>query len=277
MTGSEGRIGRAQVGVLREAGHEVRTFDRFARRERDGEHVAGDLRDISVVRNALRGMDAVLHLGAVPSDRRGHEDDVLSTNVQGTWNVLLACVETGTERVVYYSSVNALGCVGGHKPADRFPIADDYPRHPQSAYQLSKHLAEEACRSFSDKHGLAVVSLRPVYVAAPDKYGAEGSDARADWQRSEYWAYVDLRDVVEAGRLALSADVGCDAFLLTADDTSVNVPTAELVDRYYPDTPWPAVSKNAYLDNAPFRSLFDCSHAKNVLGWQPQHSWRGSI
>ena len=276
VTGSAGKIGRVQVEMLRAAGHEVRTFDtRADPNDPTGEHHFGDLRDLLAVKRAVRGMDAVVHAGAIPSDRRGQEDQVLSVNVQGTWNVLLACVELNVGRVVAYSSVNALGCVGGHRPADRLPIGDDYSRHPMSAYQLSKHLVEETCRSFTNKHGLVTICLRPVYVSAPDEYKPDWRDPDGRWMVNEYFAYVDIRDVCRAALLGLSAEnVTHDAFLLTADDTAVTVPTKELVARHYSDVPWMDVDRDAYLSGNPFRSLFDCAHAKQVLGWEPQHSWR---
>jgi nucleoside-diphosphate-sugar epimerase len=281
VTGSEGHIGQVLAETLREAGHEVRTMDRVARhREKPGEHLAGDLRDSSAVRQAVQGVEAVAHLGAIPHDRAGSPEDVLTVNVQGTLNVLLACVEAGVGRLVYFSSINALGCVGGYRPALYFPIDDAYPRHPLSPYQISKHLGEEACRAFTDRYGLETVCLRPVFVTRPDqtmRWGQFSPRQMAEWGRVEYWASVDVRDVCEATRLALTVPgIKHDAFLLTADDTTVAVPTAELVETHYPDTPWPKIAMADYLADNPYRSLMDCTHAKEVLGWQPQHSARRS-
>jgi nucleoside-diphosphate-sugar epimerase len=278
VTGSEGHIGRTQTLLLREAGHEIRTFDRAAqRRGDDWEHIPGDVCDIDAVRRAVQGMDAVIHLAAIPNDRRGGGPDVLTVNVQGTWNLLFACVEAGASRLVLYSSVNSLGCVGGHRMAGYLPIDDDYPRHPMTPYQLSKHLAEEACRSFSAKHGLVTLCLRPVYVAHPEHYlhlRVRAEERRVGYEKVEYFAYVDVRDVADAGLRALTAaNVTHGGFLLTADDTTMLTPTAELVEQFYPDTPWKQ-NRDAYLADRPFRSLMDCSHAKQVLGWQPLHSWR---
>src|SRR5690242_674761 len=116
VTGSEGHVGRVQVATLIAAGYRVWTFDRSPRQGASGdEHIVGDLRDIATVRRAVQGMDAVAHLGAIADDWAGHDDDVLSVNVQGTWNVLLACVEAGIRRLVYFSSINALGAVGGRR------------------------------------------------------------------------------------------------------------------------------------------------------------------
>jgi UDP-glucose 4-epimerase len=282
-TGNAGKIGRMQVKMLREAGHEVRTFDTrppcTEQRGDIGEHHFGDLRDLLAVRRAVYGVDAIVHLGAIPSDRPGRGEDVLSVNVQGTWNVLFAAVEADIRRVVVYSSVNALGCVGGHRPVERLPVRDDYPRHPMTPYQLSKHLAEETCRSFTERHGIVTACLRPVYVVNPDEYERfrERAEQVADWPGAirELWAYVDVRDVCQAALLALEAEnLTHDGFLLTADDTTSTVPTAELVERHYRDTPWPDTDPGAYLASCEHRSLIDCAHAKEVLGWQPRHSWR---
>ena len=74
-----------------------------------------------------------------------------------------------------------------------------------------------------------------------------------------------------------SANLTHAAFLLTAADTLMNIPTAELVATHYPDTPWPKIAQTAYLADNPYRSLVDCSPAAEVLGWRPQYSWREPV
>ncbi len=275
VTGSAGVIGRELVRVLREAGYEARTLDRTAQKKSDsGEHVVGDLRDLDTVRRAVAGMDAVVHAGAIPNDRHGSEDQVLSVNAQGTWNVLLACVEAEVGRVVNFSSINALGCVGERRTMDFLPVTDAHPHYPMSAYQMSKHISEELCAMFAARHGLVTVSLRPGWVATPDNYKWI---VNADPERhnkhnaQELWGYVDRRDVCEAARLALTVEnVRSDAFLLFAADTTSRTPTRDLIAAYYPEI----LLAPGYFDSAPYRSLFDCSHAANVLGWTPRYSWR---
>jgi len=281
VTGSHGHIGKPFVAAAQAVGHTVRTFDRPEEAlESAPEHVSGDICDIAAVRAAMQGVDAVVHLASLASHRRGKGEDVLRINVEGTWNVLFACVDAGVRRAVCFSSINALGCAGGYRPAVHLPIDDAYPRHPMTPYHLSKHLGEETCRSFSDRHGIVTICLRPVFVAGeqrrlrPVSTAAE-NDQRAEKVKVEYWAYVDMPDVCDATLRSLTVEgVTHDAFLLTAADTMMDTPTAELVQRYYPDTPWPKVSMEAYLAGNPYRSLMDCSHAKEVLGWVPQHSWR---
>lgn len=278
ITGSVGMIGQEQVRVVREAGHTVRTFDRFPQKGPDtGEHHIGDLRDILTMRQMVQGMDAVIHVGALPSDQHQRSDEVLSINVQGTWNILLACVEAGVPRVVFYSSINALGAVGGHREPLYTPLDDAYPRHPMSPYQLSKHLGEEACLAFTRKYGLVTLALRPTFVSRPQYYEGwrttdrSGSDPGG---RNEFWGYVDVRDVVDAGLKCLTVEnVTHDAFLLSADDTSSARPSRELKETYWPELPWHQ-DPDVYLADAPYRALIDSTQAKRVLGWQPQHSWR---
>jgi nucleoside-diphosphate-sugar epimerase len=277
VTGSNGNIGRVQTRRLLEEGYDLRTFDRAAG-SGECEHIPGDVRDIYAVRRAVQGMEAVVHLGALAHDGAGSPEDVFGVNVQGTWNVLLACAEARIQRVVFYSSVNSLGNFGGHKPSQYLPIDDDYPHHPMTPYQLSKHLGEETCRYFSDRYGMTTICLRPVLVVNPERgwrWLASDSERREEWGKKDYWAYVDVRDVVDAALRGLTVEnVKFAAFLLTADDTVADKPTADLVARHFPDTPWPKISPEAYLSDNPYRTLVDCSHAKEVLGWSPQHSWR---
>lgn len=277
VTGSEGFIGQAQVATLLEAGHEVRTLDqRAAKRNISWEHISADIRDIYALRRAVQGMDAILHLAAIPNDRHGAEPEVLDANVRGTWNLLIAAKEAEIGRVVLYSSVNALGCVGRFGYARYLPVDDAHPHHPMTPYQLSKHLAEEACRSFSERYGMITACLRPVFVARDEHYAHWNPTEEERWQfwSSELFAYVDVRDVCQAGLLALTAEGFLhEGFLLTAEDTCLPIPTEEAVQRFLPDHPWKQ-DKNAYLATNPFRSLIDCSNAKKLLGWQPKYSWR---
>jgi len=85
---------------------------------------------------------------------------------------------------------------------------------------------------------------------------------------------VDVRDVVDAGLRCLTVEnVTHDDFLLSADDTNSMTPSRVLKETYYPELPWHQ-DPDAYFADAPYRALIDCSAAKRVLGWQPQHSWR---
>jgi nucleoside-diphosphate-sugar epimerase len=274
-------LGAQTVPALSEAGHEVVTLDLKTRPAVDGKrHIAGDLRDVSVARNAVPGMDAVVHLAAMPFDM-ATPDQVLAINVQGTWNVCTACQEAGVPRIVYASSINALGAVGGYRAAQYLPIDDAYPCHPAPGYQLSKYLCDEICKSYTYRHDMVTLSLRFAQIVPLKPTGRRWSvfslppEIRVQMGRHEYWGYVDARDAADAVVKACTAGgVDHGEYLIYADDTTVDVPTAQLVAEHYPDTPWPNVSLEEYVADNPHRSLMDCAQAKRVLGWQPQHSWR---
>lgn len=280
VTGAGGKIGREILTAVQDAGYEVRTFDRQAKRGGDDwEHVVGDMRDVAAVRRAAQGMDAVVHMAAISHDRYGSQEDIYAVNVLGTLHMLQACLEADIERMVFFSSVNALGCFQGHRLPDYFPVDDAHPRHPMSAYQLSKHLGEEACRSFTEAHGIATICLRPAYVAHPNEYASWAKPfwqerQETTWFKGDYWSYVDIRDVCDATLRALRQENAThDGFLLCATDTMMLKTTAELVDAQYPSVPWRA-DRADYLAADPHRSLVNCSHALEVLGWLPKHSWR---
>lgn len=265
VTGSAGRCGRVLCAHLETHGHTVRRFDKDE----------GDLRDYAAVLKAVEGVDAVAHLGAIPWNIPDKEEEVLAVNVQGTWNVLLACVKHGVQRVVIFSSVNAFGSFGVERPVVYLPGDDSYPSEQFHHYQLSKHLNEETGEYFSLRHGLTVTAMRPLWVTSPDMYAGFRERTQDHGPGVDLGGYIDVRDVAEATRLALEKPdlTGFHACLLAADDTLCVAPTNELVADYLPATPW-RVPQEEWLAENPYRALIDCRVAKTVLGWQPQFSWR---
>ena len=277
VTGSTGGIGKWVVKRLLEAGHSLRALDIPGQpASPDYEYVTGDIRDLGQIRKAVYGMEAVVHLAAIPGDWGQNSDLVLDTNIRGTWNVLLASHEAGVKRVVNFSSINALGQGEKSHKGLYLPLDDEIPHHTIQNYYLSKHIGEEMCTAFASRGVLSAVSLRPSLVISPD-------DSRMHWWNmlpeefkleghiSDFWSYVDVRDVAEAALLSLTAQVDIhQSFLLTADDNRTHTPSAQIVEQHYPHLAWPKISKEDYLAKGEFISLVDCSAAKRVLGWQPK-------
>lgn len=279
VTGSTGGIGRWVVKRLVEAGHEVRSMDITAQpKSSDHEHVAGDVRDMPLVRRTIQGMDAVVHLAAIPFDMDRQEEQILDINIRGTYNILQAALEAGLQRVVSFSSINALGQAEATHPGLYLPLDDDIPHYNLRNYSLTKHIGEELCQAFASRGVFSAVSLRPSHVTHP------GPSRFAWWDRmpeefkmrgyiGDFFSYVDVRDVAEAALLALTAQVEQhQAVLLVHDENRVQVPSAELVEKYYPHLSWPKTSKEEYLARGEFIGLVDNSRAKQILGWQPRYS-----
>lgn len=276
LTGSEGTIGSHLQQALRDAGYHVRTLDRLPTTEPGRDHRVADLLDRSALGAAMEGVTGIVHAAGIPWDV-GDPSTVMAVNVIGTWNLLQACSDAGVDRVVALSSINAQGSVGGWRAPDYLPIDDDHPHHPNTPYQLSKHLMEEVCRSFSERHGLTTICLRPVFVAHtesphPARFGTVVSTQ--DW-RDEFWAYVDVRDVCDAVVRSLEVPVRRhERLLLAASDTSAAEPTRTLLAREHPEVPWPKVDPDTYFADDPHRSLVDPRRARDVLGWEARYSWR---
>lgn len=280
VTGGRGRIGTRSVLRLVGLGHEVVSAD-TAETLGDGadaREVELDIRDLDAVTSAAQGCDAIVHAGAIPGDRDGQMSLVLSTNVDGTLNVLLAAADLGITRIVSFSSINAIGVVGRHRtPPDRLPFDDTHPHRPYPGYQLSKHLGEEACTSFSNAYGMTIVSLRPVAVLNESRYEGwrAGHGHDIDWVRREFGAYVDVEDVVDAvvGGLAVEG-IGHTAVLLAADDTGMTEPTVELTSAAFPGIPWVGTTLEEWVADNPHRGFIDTSGAYDLLGWRPTRGWR---
>ena len=279
VTGSAGGIGGWVVKRLLEAGHTLRTLDVPAQpANSDYEHVAGDIRDLPLVRRLMQGMQAVVHLAAIPYDIERQDELILDTNIRGTWNVLLAAHEAGVQRVVNFSSINALGQGDPNHPSLYLPLDDDIPHYTLHNYPLSKHIGEELCFAFASRGVFSAVSLRPGLVTLPGPsrhrwWDLMPEDFKLRGQISDFFCYVDVRDVAEAALLSLTAKVEIhQAFLLSADENRARRPTAEIVEQHYAHLPWPKISKEEYLARGEFISLVDCRAAKQVLGWQPRYS-----
>jgi UDP-glucose 4-epimerase len=280
VTGGRGRIGSRSVVRLVGLGHEVVSADTAETLDADTHprEVELDIRDLTAVTAAARGCDAIVHAGAIPGDRDGQMGLVLSTNVDGTLNVLLAAAELGITRIVAFSSINAIGVVGAHAtPPDRLPFDDTHPHRPYPGYQLSKHLGEEACTSFAAAYGMTIVSLRPVAVLNESRYQGwrDGNTHDLDWVRREFGAYVDVEDVVDAVVAGLAVEgAGHTAVLLAADDTGMAETTAELAAAVFPDIPWVGTTLEEWVADDPHRGLIDTRGAYDLLGWRPTRGWR---
>jgi dTDP-glucose 4,6-dehydratase len=127
------------------------------------EIVSGDLRDVEAVREAVRGMDTVFHLGALIAIPYSyvHPREVIETNVMGTVNVLMAAHDYGIRRVVHTSTSEVYGT------AQYTPIDEAHPLQGQSPYSASKIGADKIAESFYRSFQVPVVTLRPFNTYGP--------------------------------------------------------------------------------------------------------------
>jgi UDP-glucose 4-epimerase len=273
VTGGAGRIGRAVVKGLLEQGHDVLVFDMQAPEDRNADFVCADVTDFAQVINNLKGADAVVHLAAIPGPWRGMPHEVMRVNVMGTYNVLEACRQLGIHKVVVASSINAIGLsYNKERPRlDYLPVDESHPARPEDCYSLSKWLGEQIADAMVRlEPSMTIVSLRFHGVTSPEWYERWRQYPRRDipGDFKGLWGYVDIRDVVDAVLKSLAATwKGHEAFFICAADTTSAVPTMELLKAVYPDVPLKRELQG-------HEGLFDLSKAKNLLDWEPKHSWR---
>jgi nucleoside-diphosphate-sugar epimerase len=276
VTGARGRIGTAVVRRLLAAGHRVVSADVSDVTGEVPDEVVVDLRDSTAVRSAVEGMDAVVHAGAIPGNRPGMAAEIDHINVLGTLNVLRVMSQNDVDLGVLFSSINAIGIVGGHDVPDRLPFGDDHPQRPWTGYQLGKQLGEFTAAAFAREFGMRLTSLRPTFVSTSEWYRRiESEPLPAEWLRNELGGYVDREDVVDAVVAGLDVTApGHNAVLLSAPDTAFTRPTADLVREHLPQVPWVGTTLAEWVAEEPRRALIDSSRAEAVLGIRPYRRWQ---
>jgi nucleoside-diphosphate-sugar epimerase len=254
VTGASGNGGQAVCRALLQAGHEVRMADVFpssVKELRKAEFVRCDTRTSSDVRQAVKGMDGVIHLAAWHCAHQPpvSDDTIFAVNVDGTYNVLEACRREGIQSIVYASSM-AYGW--------------------WSVYGVSKVIGEELCRAYHEMTGAAIAMLR-YHEFIPRPYIEFGARLLRNG--------VDRRDIASATLAALTAadkrnfklfgtivhtdhgmpeNVRSNFRSLGPEWSEQQVPGAKvLLDKY--SIPLPDQVEQ-----------HDLSEAENILGWKPQ-------
>jgi UDP-glucose 4-epimerase len=268
VTGSSGMIGSQIASDLETLGHEVVEYDLAN---------GHDILDPAALLNAARGCNAVVHSAALLGFPNQNASEIMAGNLQGTWNVLSAAKEIGIRRVVFLSSVDALGVFKGERSPDYLPLDDTHPCYPTTPYAISKYLAENMCRVFAASSNVSVVCLRPPGVWTEKTYTWIQSERakRAAFEWDPYWeygAFIDVRDLSEASINALSCDIEQFECLLVsaADITTSGRTSRQLTESLHKDVDWRGGPE---YQSEPFRSLMDIENAKRILGWSPKYSW----
>jgi len=272
VTGGSGKAGRAVVADLLDHGYRVTNIDTAASRDPDAPDLIIDLTDLGQTIEAMVGADAVAHLAAIPAPNIVPDGETFRINIMSTYNVFTAASRLGLGRVVWASSETLIGIPFEREQPRYAPIDEDHVRLPESHYALSKLAGEVIAEQFVRWTGTPHVALRYSNVMEPQDYERFPGFWEAPVSRAwNLWGYVDARDVAQCTRLALESDLsGAEAFLVAAADTCMTQESAQLMAAHYP-------SVGLQRPIAGHETLLAIDKARELLGYQPSHSWRDYV
>jgi UDP-glucose 4-epimerase len=213
----------------------------------------GDIRDIDLLNDAMQGMDGVIHLAAMwLLHCKDYPRTAFHVNIEGTFNVLEACVKNNIKRLVYSSSASVYG------DAVEVPMTEDHPFNNRNFYGATKIAGEAMCRAYYDRYDLSYVGLRYMNVYGPhqDQTAAYTGvipimlnkiDANEqpviNGDGSQAYDFIDAEDAGRCNVLAMEAEIndefynvgtGIQTSIKELCDTILEMQQSDLVVQYNP-------------------------------------------
>ncbi|NCX95334.1 MAG: NAD-dependent epimerase/dehydratase family protein [Chitinophagia bacterium] len=226
VTGGSGFIGGhllqslVDSGALVRALHATRTPPPHLASHKQIEWLQTDLTDVEAVAQAMQGITYVYHCAAKVGFHKSDEDALLKINVEGTANIVNEAIEQGVKKLLYISSIAALG--NGEKNNE--PVNEDTPwgeSKYQSVYGLSKYLGEmEVWRGIAE--GLNAVIVNPgVVLGSANDYTSSAGLIKIAYKQFPFYtegitAWVGVQDVVNAMMLLMDSNITAERFIVSA-------------------------------------------------------------
>jgi len=285
VTGGNGKIGSALLSHLNDHGYETVDLARGKRREEVSDtYITTDLLDAGETYGALAksDADAVVHMGTIPDPNRTPQFRTYESNVMSAAHVLEASEALGLEACSLASSINAMGAEHQTRDpqVDYLPVDESHPRTPDDSYGIAKHAMEVTADGFGRRPDCetTISTLRFPWVPSDEEvveYFAEADRSLDALHEDDPWSgrqvlfsYLHVEDACAVARSAVEADyTGHETFWAVAGDTTADVPTARLVETFYPEA-----DVRDPLEGT--ETVFDLSKAADLLGWEPAVSWR---
>ncbi|MEV4623876.1 NAD(P)-dependent oxidoreductase [Asanoa sp. NPDC049573] len=243
VTGAAGLLGRAVLDALAGQGVPVTALDRADPGDLPADRVfTGDAGDPGLVRRALAGVDAVVHLAAIPAPTLDTPLAVFGGNSRATFAVLHEAAATGVRRIVLASSMSVLGLAWAQVPLrPRYlPVDARHPLQVSDPYALSKQADEATAAMVARRHGIAVTALRFPFLGGDARLARRAEEFRTDPGSGalELWSYLHTADAATACLLGLTAaPAGAHVLFVAAPETLAPYPTEDLLAAYLPEVP----------------------------------------
>ena len=298
ITGGAGFLGINLIRFLLGKGQQVTSLDIAPFDYPDEKDrvriVQGDIRHPAAVAHAMAGADIVVHCAAaLPLYSK---QDIYTTDVDGTRNVMQAALEHGAERAVHVSSTAVYGI------PDHHPLLEDDKQEGVGPYGEAKVLAEQVCLEFREK-GMCLPIVRPKSFVGPERLGVfamfyewakDGKNFPMIGSGNNRYQFLDVEDLCQAIWLTVTGDpdtvndvfnIGAKEFATMREDYQAVLDCAGHDKRVigFPATPmiWALrVLELLHLsplykwvyETAAEDSFVSIEKAERVLGFQPRHS-----
>ncbi|MCL0101490.1 NAD-dependent epimerase/dehydratase family protein [Dehalococcoidia bacterium] len=303
ITGGAGFLGINLARFLLSKGHRVASLDiaKFAYPDVQGQVCAiqGDIRDRDTVEQAMEGAEVLVHTAAaLPLYKR---QDIRTTDIDGTQNVMDAAHRHGLDRAIHISSTAVYGI------PDHHPLCEDDPLEGVGAYGEAKIAAEQICLQFRSR-GLCLPILRPKSFVGPERLGVFA--LLYDWAKdgrsfpmlgkgNNRYQLLDVEDLCEAILLASNGDkaavnntfnIGARDFTTMREDYQSVLDEAGFGKRIKALPAAPAIFTLRILEKMHLSPLYrwvyetaakdsfvSIEKAERLLGYNPKHSNRQAL
>ena len=279
VTGAAGFLGTHVVRRLVEDGHVVTGFDQELVSHPEVRPLRGDLRDPESMDGALKGQEAICHIGAIGDVYLAAREPALaaSVNVTGSAQVAVAAARHDA-RVVYASTWEVYG------PPVYEPIDEDHPRNPDHPYNITKLAGEQILLAADHLHGVPVLSLRlgtaygtglrpnSVFRLFIDR-ARRGEPIQIQGGGAQGRQFTHASDIARAFSLGCASDLHGTALNVVSPETISIKELAEMVVSRYPTE----LSFGAARPGDVAPAMISASRANELLNWRPAVSFEQGL
>ena len=225
VTGGAGLLGKELIAQLLLQGKKVRAI--YNRTEladfqnTNLQQMQCNILDVVGLEEAMKGVEYIYHCAAVISFNPRRKEEMFKINIEGTANVVNAALDAGIKKMVYVSSVAALGRIRENEPINESMNWTEETSN--SAYGQSKYLAEmQVWRGIGE--GLNAVIVNPVIIFGAGEWNSGSSQIFKNvykefpWYTNGSTGFVDVRDVVKAMIELMNSDITAERFIISAEN-----------------------------------------------------------
>ena len=290
ITGGAGFIGIPAAIHLKGEGLQVRILDLVKPSIEGVEKLTGSILDINDVNQAVRGCDYCIHLAAMLGVRRTQikRMETLNINVQGTINILEACIKEKVKKIVFVSSSEVYG------RQMVFPISEEALVNPLSTYAVSKLVGEEYVNAFHSNYGLRYSIIRLFNVYGPRQVAEfvvprfikavmQNKPPLVYGQGEQIRSFCYVEDAVK-GIVSALLNGGTDSQIFNIGNATEPITIRELASKIISITRKDVEPKFISLSQADRnedkeidKRIPDISKARKILGYKPEVSLQEGI